>query len=51
MKHQPLRICISCALGILLLGSLGLNLYFILGNNTSYLQDPEETYIMEVNKL
>lgn len=51
MKHKPLRICIFCILSLLLLGSIGFNIYFLFFDNVSYLQTPEEIYIMEAGIL
>lgn len=51
MKHRPLRICIYCMVSLLLLGSIGCNLYFLFFSNVSYLQSPEEIYIMEAGIL
>lgn len=51
MKRKPLHICIYCILSILLLGSIGCNLYFLFRGNQSYLQAPEEIYTMEAGIL
>lgn len=51
MKRKRLHICIYCILSILLLGSIGCNLYFLFWENQSYLQAPEEIYIMEAGIL
>lgn len=51
MKHKSLRICIYCIISLLLLGSIGFNIYFLFFENVSYLQNPEEIYIMEAGIL
>lgn len=51
MKHKSLRIIVTCLLPLLFLGSIGFNLYFILGRTESYLQSPDEIYIMEAGIL
>lgn len=51
MKHKRIWICISCILSLLLLGSIGCNIYFLFFEKVSYLQSPEEIYIMEAGIL
>lgn len=51
MKQKALHICIYCLLSLLLLGSIGCNLYFLFWGSQSYLQAPEEIYIMEAGIL
>lgn len=51
MKRKPLHICIYCIVSLLLLCSIGCNLYFIFWDTKSYLQAPEEIYTMEAGIL
>lgn len=51
MKNHKSRMLVICLLLLLLITSIGFNIYFVFFNGVSYLQNPEEIYIMEAGIL